>query len=468
MARSSRLTMSGMLAASALLLSAAVVAAGERTASALPKQDREAIARWLDRAERHAAALPEAQLLQTLPTLIGAMVAADGTETIDRLLALVKDNRARADQDLLVCIALGAAGQYEAAIRRAQSLPRERRPTVSGGSSNSWRAGALYVVAERQMSVYDFAAAKKTMTLIDDPETVSSAHRNLAKQQAKAGLYAEAEKSLEQFSPTSESGQQWKAETRQLIARYRTERRKDPPARQSDGMIRFEDLRRLSTIFADTGIEIRTLAEAEKAEKAADTLKGAADRATAWREIAWAYHDLGIETSHNRERCRRALEKSVQHAEKIAAGLGRSYLKTVALASAANLYLELGDVETARQMVQKTNAVNLSGDMLGGLSDLTTTPLLIGVLIRVGDIDGARSIAEKQQKLAEGRGEDASFTNPDIAWFYWAAFCALQGKTDHVERRLERSSNPRIKAVLCAGVGAGLLALQHRPAREKP
>ena len=70
----------------------------------------------------------------------------------------------------------------------------------------------------------------------------------------------------------------------------------------------------------------------------------------------------------NLERCRRAIDKSLQNAEEIPDGLGSSYSRAVAFASAANLYLELGEIDLAKQTTKKAGAVNLDADMLGGLT----------------------------------------------------------------------------------------------------
>jgi hypothetical protein len=159
----------------------------------------------------------------------------------------------------------------------------------------------------------------------------------------------------------------------------------------------------------------------------------------------------------------------LQNAEEIPDGLGSSYSRAVALASAANLYLELGEIDLAKQAVRKARAVNLDADMLGGLSGITTTPLLIAVLVRSGDIDGGREIAEKLQKAAES-GKDSSMSSgmADLAWLAWATACTLEGKTANVERLLETANSAREKTVLCAGVAAGLLELQQQPENKKP
>ena len=455
----------GIFAASIMFLGVYVAVADNDAATASPKQEKETIAHWVDRVEQYATGLSEPQLSEVLPTLCGVMVAVGRCEKIDHFLAIIKDPKKRADQDLMVCANLGAMGKYDAAICRAQSLPTERRTTESGEQYNSWRDGALWCLVHFQSSAYNFTAAKKTIELIDDPKTVSSAYRQLAENQAKAGLYAEAEENLEKFAATNEFSMKQKEETRQLIAHYKAERRKYPPLKPF-GWNSLEGLRRISTIFADTGIEIANLADAGKAEKEAEKVEGAVNKATAWREIAWAYCDMRGEDKKNLKRCRRAIEKSVQNAEKIPDGIGTSYLRTVAFASAANLYLELDETETAKLMVQKADAVNLAEDMLGGLNAFTTTPLLIAILVRVGDINGAMAIAEKLQRMADGEKDTAFPTNPDIAWSTWATVCALEGKTACVERQLETTNNARIKAILCAGVAQGLLELQEQERKE--
>jgi tetratricopeptide (TPR) repeat protein len=323
------------------------------------------------------------------------------------------------------------------------------------------------MVAVAQLAAYDFADAKKTIGLFNDPENVLVANLRLARYQAKAGVYAEAEETLGKVAAATEDEKKAKEDTRQMIASYKTAGQKEPP-RQKQGTC-YESLRRVSTIFSDSGFKLDNVAQAEIAEKAADETKGAGNKATAWRNIAWAYYDMRNVDKKNLERCRRAIDKSLQNAEDIPDGLGNSYSRAVALASAANLYLELGETDLAKQAVKKAGAVNLDADMLGGLSSFTTTPLLIAVLVRVGDVDGAREIADKLQKTVDKEKADApSFGSADIAWSYWATACTLEGKTASVERQLEKTDNARTKAVLCAGVATGLLELQQRPANKKP
>ncbi len=320
-------------------------------------------------------------------------------------------------------------------------------------------------IARVQSSAYEFAGAKQTISLIGDAAIVSGAYERLAEYQAKAGRYAEAEKSLGKVVPSDEDHKNRKEEIRQLIATYKAKRWTFPPTSRSGNLL--EGLRQASTIFADTGMQIGDLAGAVTAEQEAEKLKGPADKTAAWREIAWGYYDLRGGDPKNLERCRRAIDKSVDYAAKIPAGHGASYFRSVAFASAANLYLELGETETAKTLVKKADVVSLAGDMLGGLNSFTTTPLLIAVLVRVGDVEGGAAIAEKLQRAAAAE-KDAMLGSADFAWFTWAFVCGLTGKTDRVERQLEKAANARTKAVLCAGVAEGLVEQQKRPAGKKP
>ena len=390
--------------------------------------------------------------------LCGVMLAADKEKQADRLLATIKDPKKRANMGLIICVSLSSEGKFDAAIRRAQSLPAERRKGPSGEDLWSDRTGVLFTVARFQSSAYAFADAKKTIKLINDPEGISHAYNRLAESQAKAGLYAEAEESLKKFVTANEDDKHAKEQTRQLIASYKAEGRKDPP-RKLHGLY-FKGLRLASTIFSDSGAKLDNLAVAEKAEQIAEKAQGALEKARMWREIAWAYYDMRDADKKNLERCRRAIEKSIQNAEKIPDGLGQSYMRALAFSSAADLYLELGETDLAKQMVKKADAVNLAEDMLGGLSSFTTTPMLIAVLVRVGDVDGALAIAEKMQKATDKKTESTFPTEPDIAWLTWATVCTLEGKVAYVERQLERSKNTRVNAILCAGVAGGLLELQ--------
>jgi hypothetical protein len=126
----------------------------------------------------------------------------------------------------------------------------------------------------------------------------------------------------------------------------------------------------------------------------------------------------------------------------------------------------------AKQATEKAGAVTFDEHTLPELSEYSTG-MLIAVLVRVGNIDGAREIAEKVQKLLKtaakkGRTNTMSSTDADAGWLAWATACALEGKTANVERQLEKTDDARSKAMLCAGVATGLLELQQRPAKKNP
>ena len=116
-----RVTRLRMFIACALFFGAGVATAGNEVAAPASGQghDSKAVTHWLDRAEQYAVSLPEAQRIEVLSTLCEPMAAANKEESLDRLLATIKDPQRRADQGLLVCAALGLAGKYDAAISRA-------------------------------------------------------------------------------------------------------------------------------------------------------------------------------------------------------------------------------------------------------------------------------------------------------------------------------------------------------------
>ena len=122
------------------------------------------------------------------------------------------------------------------------------------------------------------------MGLIDDPETISTAYNRLAESQAKAVRYAEAEANLQKVVAATESSKWAKEQTRKLIARYKAEGRKDPP---KNGPSTISKGFAASAPSLAIGAKLDNLAEIEKAEKAAETAKGAANKA-ARGEIAWA------------------------------------------------------------------------------------------------------------------------------------------------------------------------------------
>ena len=241
--------------------------------------------------------------------------------------------------------------------------------------------------------------------------------------------------SLAKVIPVSKSDEKANEETRKFIAQCRASGRKDPPpGRLQTGYI--EGLRRAATLFGDVGCTLDNLSQAEKE---AGKLKGPLNKAAAWREIAWAYH-----RKKDVAGCRRAMQKSLESADLIPSPL--AYQRAVTYASLADLSLELGDTESARQMVQKADGTQLGADLLGGLNAFTTTPLLVSVLVRVGDIRGCRGNDRKESR----RGRQPRHGRPS------QRSAPLEGRIDAVEKELSGKGRERLKALLCAGVVIGL------------
>ena len=137
MARIGRLNVLGVFAAGVLLLGSCSHAHGDAAAPAV-KPDQEAVAKWLDRAEKYAASLPETQLAEVLATLCEPMVAAGKDENLNRLVATVKDKERRYQQEVLICSALALAGKYDAAIRRRIVAHGTKKDTVSRLKPPQW------------------------------------------------------------------------------------------------------------------------------------------------------------------------------------------------------------------------------------------------------------------------------------------------------------------------------------------
>ncbi len=275
---------------------------------------------------------------------------------------------------------------------------------------------------------------KETIRRIDDPEEASWAWRTMAENQAKAGRYDDALASLAKVVPTSRNDEKAKEETRKLIAQCRASERHDPPQKPPEARF-IEGLRRVSALFGDVDVKLDDLPEAEKE---AEKMEGPLNKAAAWREIAWAYY-----RNSDLARCRQAMQKSLDGADLVPAPL--AYQSTVTYVSLADLCLELGETASARRLIQKADAAHMAADRLGGLSAFTTTPLLISVLVRAGDTDGAVATVEKIP------AKEAA-----TAWSTLATACTLEGKTDAVGRLIEKSNSDRLKALLCAGVVIGL------------
>jgi tetratricopeptide (TPR) repeat protein len=358
----------------------------------------------------------------------------DEVSRLAALISKIQDPEKRADATLMFVISLAASGKSDAAIRVAETLDNDRTTIPETRRSvGSRRNRAFYMVSRFQSLSHDFAAAKETIRRIDDPEVVSSAWLRVAENQAKAGQYEEALVSLGKVAVTSDDSRQAKEETRKLIAKCKAEGCKDAPRKRSQGFI--AALRKASTIFGDVHVELDDLT---RAEQSAQKMKGPLNRAAAWRQIAWAHYE-----KKDAIRCRRAIQKSLENADAVPGPL--AYQRRITYVAMADLYLELGDVESARQLIQKANSVHLDADFFGGLNAFTTTPLLISVLVRSGDVQGAITTVERiHEKEA------------DMAWLTLAIVCALEGKAGCIERKLESVGSERVKALLCAGVAVGL------------
>ncbi len=406
-----------------------------RDAPTDPKARKEAIGHWLREMESHVAKLSDQDRSDIVPALCDVYWRVDDISPLARLISGIQDPKKRADAGFMLSFTLAQTGRVEAAIRFAQSLSGD--PTVDPNTRErvqSPRVRALFTIFHVRCSRHDFAGAKETIRRIDDPEAASSAWCYLAGTQAKAGQYDDALASLAKVVPTSKNDEEAKEDTRKLIAECRAKGRHDPPQKPPPGEF-IEGLRRVVALFGDVAAKLDDLSEAEKE---ANRMEGPLNKAAAWREIAWAYY-----RNSDLARCRQAMQKSLDSADLVPAPL--AYQSTVTYVSLADLCLELGETASARRLIQKADAAHIDAGLLGGLSAFTTTPLLISVLVRAGDTDGAIATVEKLP------AKEAA-----TAWSAFATACTLEGKMDAVQQVLEKSKSERLKAVLCAGVVIGL------------
>jgi hypothetical protein len=172
------------------------------------------------------------------------------------------------------------------------------------------------------------------------------------------------------------------------------------------------------------------------AERAAAQLSREADRADAWRRAAWAYYREG-----DVPRSRRAIARSLASADAIPLSHQRA-LNYVLL---ADLCAELRDVGQGKQLAHKCVATCDPSAPLGGIYEITTLPLVVSVLVRIGLPDDAAAV------LDGIRGVD-----PGLAWATFSATCALTGRLDFIQDKLHAIHSDRLKAIVCAGAVIGL------------
>ena len=92
-----------------------------------------------------------------------------------------------------------------------------------------------------------------------------------------------------------------------------------------------------------------------------------------------------------------------------------------------------------------TQAGSITRIYTRGLARFTTGPVIVGVMVRCGEIDNVYKV------LLE--------TDDGLAWTAFAEFCVDEGKLDLVEKRLPTIESEDAQASVCLGVATALLRL---------
>lgn len=86
-----------------------------------------------------------------------------------------------------------------------------------------------------------------------------------------------------------------------------------------------------------------------------------------------------------------------------------------------------------------------------GITNFTTGPVIIGVLVRIGDTDRVL------QALTATRNEGIS-----SAWMAFRQFCSESEQLGFVPEHFDRLPTPSAKAYVALGVAAGLMNVTDR------
>jgi pentatricopeptide repeat protein len=430
---------------------AAVVAGEDAAAAPSSKQtatEKTTVTHWVDRSLEYAGELDEEQFVDSAIYLFGHLAWAGQWRRAEPLITNISDQQKRYQEYAMLAFIAAGRGDVAGAVAFAETLDNE--PCRFGSESEprpGCRDNTLFMIALAELPCDDFAGTAKVLNLVHDPRTAFSGWRRLAERQADVGLYEEAAASVAKVAAQDDTQRQDYDQIIKHIAECKATGAKKPLRKDLRGVAYVESLR----VMSRWGLMDVNLNDLSEAEKTAAALKETLDRAEAWRRIAWEYcrkNDL--------ERCRNAIQKSLDSAET----LPREFRRTVTYISLAELYLELGDRESAKRMAQKAEAAEMSvTELAGGMNDVLTVPWLLSVLVRIGDVEQAVAILEKMQEQE---------FKTDWAWAAWAAMCAMEGNRNAVDRAIEKAGSDRTKAMICVGVAVGLHEKQRERANKKP
>jgi hypothetical protein len=388
---------------------------------------------WLSRASGYVDVLHGKDRVEATAFLSAAYARSGDWRRARELVGRIEDRSARQSQVIALAASIARDLGAPSALAYAETLDRQQAAS-SDEADKLWseRDGALLVIAKVQCDVHDFPGAAATVGRVADPRAASSGWQNIARWQGEAGLYDDADRSLLHVTIYSEPDRGAENELRIFIARCRSTGRKEAAKKNQNGLL--NGLRRTAGLFDGSTAGDRSGAVAER--KAAQ-LSGGWEKADAWRQAAWAYY-----READVPKARRAIAQSLASAETIPLSHQRA-LNYVLL---ADLCAELGDVVQSKQLALKSAALYEPRAPLGGLCGITTMPLVVSVLVRVGMPEDAAAVLDGMRDGDSGP-----------AWATFAATCALMGRLDFVQNRLSAVRSDRLGAILCAGVVLGLV-----------
>ena len=245
--------------------------------------------------------------------------------------------------------------------------------------------------------------------------------------------YWEGNRSLGHFTQNVEHYKEWLRDVRKSVQQLEADKKTNTPTTPVVDVA--SEYRELAFQFS-SGISIDDLQSAESLAAAIDDPE---KRANFWLRVAWHL----LENS-NPAAARKALQESVSESQKIAEPLSRS----LNLILAADAYIEIGDLEIAKTLVEQSKSTEEQiVPLLRGFTDFLTGPLMVGVLIRAGDVELVFTTLR-----SAGGGETAS------AWIAFGGFCAAYEHLDFVQANYEILPTSAAKGYVALGVVKGLMS----------
>jgi tetratricopeptide (TPR) repeat protein len=314
----------------------------------------------------------------------------------------------------------------------------EAHQIVARLDSEAERERAAQQLAWAVARRHDFDMAAQTAAKIQNRGTRNHALEKIIEAQAESGRWDDALTTLDQIavsddmdSDEKESVAKDKTALLALILRYRAENVSRPPETPStDAASRYRALLALWGLGS-------TIDDVDRARGLADKLTDPEELATAWRGIAWYYAQKDA-----RDEALDALSRGTAAARKIA----EPFAKSLNLVLLADIYLELGDRESAVSLIPEalSSEENMM-KLMRGLTSFTTGPAIIGVLVRSGHTDRALQMLH------------AAKSEPATSWIAFGEFCAETRQLDLAASLLKEQGTATSKAWLALGVATILI-----------